>query len=84
MCLLIADKLKPLDVSVNKPLKDEMEQRFQTWYAKEVQKQITSGIAIPDVKIDTRTSTLKPKSANWLIGALDCLAHKPEIVINGF
>ena len=78
------DKLQPLDLSVNKPLKDEMKQRFQSWYAKKVQKQLASGIAIQDVKIDTRTSTLKPKSANWLMASLNSLAQKPEIVINGF
>ena len=44
-----------------------MKQRFQAWYAKEVQKQIASGTAIPNVKIDTYASILKPKSANWLI-----------------
>ena len=78
------DKLQPLDLSVNKPLKDEMKQHFQSWYAEEVQKQLANGTAIQDVKIDTRTSVLKPKSANWLIGSLDSLYQKPEIVINGF
>ena len=78
------DKLQPLDLSVNKPFKDEMKKRFQEWYAEEVQKQLTSGTAISDVKIDTRTSILKPKSANWLIETLDTLSQKPEIVINGF
>ena len=47
------DNLQPLNLSVNKPLKDEMKQRFQAWYEQEVQKQIASGTAIPDVKIDT-------------------------------
>ena len=37
------DKLQPLDLSVNKPFKDEMKKRFQAWYAEEVQKQLTSG-----------------------------------------
>lgn len=77
------DKLQPLDLSVNKPFK-EMKKHFQAWYAEEVQKQLTSGTAISDVKIDTRTSILKPKSANWLIGTLDTLSQKSEIVINGF
>ena len=78
------DKLQPLDLSVNKPFKDEMKKRFQAWYAEEVQKQLTSGTTISDVKIDTYTSIPKPKSANWLIGTLDTLSQKPEIVINGF
>ena len=61
-----------------------MKKRFQAWYAEEVQNQLTSGTAISDVKIDTRSSIMKPKSANWLIGTLDTLSQKPEIVINGF
>ena len=70
MCLLIALTSCNPNLSVNKPLKNEMKQRFQSRYAEEVRKEITNGTAIPDVKIDTRTSILKPKSANWLIGAL--------------
>ena len=30
------DKLQPLDVAVNKPIKDEIRSRFQSWYASEV------------------------------------------------
>ena len=70
-------KLQPLDLSVNKPLKEETKQHSQARYAEQFQKQITSGTVIPDVKIDTHTSILKPKS--WLIGALDSLSQKPEI-----
>ena len=33
------DKGQPFDLSVNKPLKDEMKQYFQCWYAEEIQKQ---------------------------------------------
>ena len=47
------DKLQPLDLSVNKHFKDEMKKRFQEWYEEEVQKQLTSGTAISDVKNDT-------------------------------
>ena len=30
------DKLQPIDVSVNKPIKDIMRSKFQTWYASKV------------------------------------------------
>ena len=30
------DKLQPLDIAINKPLKDELKQNFQSWYAEEV------------------------------------------------
>ena len=36
------DKLQPLDLSVNKPLKDEMKKYFQAWYAEEVKKQLVT------------------------------------------
>ena len=79
-----ADKLQSLDISVNKPPKDEMKQHFHSWYADEVQKQLESGVAIQDVKINSRTSTLKPKSANWLMGSLASLLQKPRIILKGF
>ena len=60
-----------------------MKKHFQAWYAEEVEKQLVGGTDIKDVKVDTRTSILKPKSANWLIGALESLSKKPEIVLNG-
>ena len=31
------DKLQPIDLSINKPLKDAMKRKFQIWYAKEMQ-----------------------------------------------
>ena len=61
------DNLQTLDISVNKPLKDEMKKRFQAWYAEEVEKQLVGGTDIKAVKVDTCKSILKPKSANWLI-----------------
>ena len=30
------DKLQPMDLAINKPLKDAMKRKFQTWYAKEM------------------------------------------------
>ena len=27
------DKLQPVDLSINKPMKDHMKQKFQQWYA---------------------------------------------------
>ena len=32
------DKLQPLDISVNKPMKDHLKNKFQQWYAQEVTK----------------------------------------------
>jgi hypothetical protein len=52
------DRLQPLDVSVNKPAKTFLRDRFQEWYAHQVCKQLERG----DQKqmIDVRSSVMKP------------------------
>lgn len=37
------DRLQPLDVVVNKPVKDFLKGRFQEWYANQVQQQLADG-----------------------------------------
>lgn len=78
------DKLQPLDVSMNKPVKDEMKKRFQEWYAEEVRKQLMEGVAVDDVRVDLAAAVIKAKSANWLISSWQALQKRPEIAINGF
>ena len=45
------DRLQPLDVSVNKPIKDDLKKSFHSWYANEVQKQLKS-VPVHEVKVD--------------------------------
>ena len=48
------DKLQSMDLAINKPLKDAMKRKFQTWYAKEMLQQLSSNISLKIVKIDFR------------------------------
>ena len=77
------DKLQPLDVSLNKPVKDEMKKRFQMWYAEEVNKQLKEGVPISQVKIEMPSSVMKNLSANWIMSTFDTLKTRPELAING-
>ena len=45
------DKLQPMDVSINKPLTDEMRKRFQAWYAESVRKQLEKGTPLEEIKL---------------------------------
>ena len=45
------DKLQPLDISINKPMKDHSKAKFQQWYANEVSKQLET-IPVNQVKVD--------------------------------
>ena len=78
------DKLLPMDLAINKPLKDAMKKKFQTWYAKEMQQQLGTNTSLNNVKIDFRMSVIKPKSASWLMSSVEEIRSRPLLAINGF
>ena len=73
------DGLQPMDLSVNKPAKDFLQNKFQTWYSKQVCSQFQG-----KSPIDTRTSVVKPFGAEWMIALFSYFQGRPEIIINGF
>ena len=77
------DKLQPLDISINKPMKDELRRRFQTWYADEVSKQLKT-VSIHEVRFDTSAAVIKSKSLGWFVSAWQSLSSRPTLAINGF
>jgi len=60
------DKLKPFDVAINKPMKDHLRDNFQSWYAKEVSKQLKVS-SDKSVKADVNLGVVKIPSAKWII-----------------
>ena len=78
------DKLQPMDLAINKPLKDAMKRKFQTWYAKEMQQQLITNTSLNNVKIDFRMSIIKPKSASWLMSSVEEIRSRLLLAINGF
>ena len=78
------DKLQPLDVSLNKPVKHEMRKQFQMWYAEQVQQKIEDGVPINEIKIAMPASLMKNLSAKWMMKTWDVLKCRPELATNGF
>jgi len=76
-----ADKLQPLDLSVNKSAKDFMKSKFQEWYSIIIEKQLEDGI---EEEVDMRLSIMKPLSAKWMIELYHYFVSRPDIIINGF
>ena len=53
------NKLQPLDISINKRMKDALKDQFQMLHAQEVQNQLQGGSQLEDeVKIDTSMTTI--------------------------
>ena len=77
------DKLQPMDIVINKPVKDEMKKKFQYWYAAEVQKQLKE-VPLGEVKVDMAAATIKTKNTNWIISAWQALVERPEVAVSGF
>ena len=76
------DQLQPLDVSVNKPAKEFLRQKFHTWYAQIVRAQLEG--KAPRELVDLRMSVVKPWGAQWMTELYDYLKTKPDIIKNGF
>ena len=77
------DKFQPLDIAINKPLKDELKWSFQSWYAEEVRKQLEE-VSISRVNIDVGLTVIKNLNANWIISAWQSIQHRPQLTIYGF
>ena len=77
------DKLQPIDISINKPIKDKLRCKFRDWYASEVEKQLKS-VKVDEVKIEMTTAAMKVKCAQWMISAMQAIQKHPEIAVNGF
>ena len=77
------DKLQPIDLSISKPVKDQMRGKFQEWYASEVQKQLKS-VPLDKVKVDLTAAVAKTNCARWIKSTIESIQKRPEVTINGF
>ena len=76
------DRLQPMDLSVNKAVKDFLRKKFQQWYSSEVESLFRkNGRFTP---VDLHMSKLKPVGAEWLVEAHRYLMDNPSLATNGF
>ena len=75
------DRLQPLDLSVNKAVKDFLHGQFREWYAKQVCTQFEEG---ENKMVDLKLSILKPLGAEWISLMHKHIQNNPTIVRNGF
>jgi len=74
------DWLQPLDVSVNKPAKEFLREKFQDWYASQIIDQFDKDMQ----QVDMRLSIMKPLGARWLIDLYNQICANPTFIVNRF
>ena len=75
------NKLQPMDLSVNKTLKDFMKEAFNEWYSSVVYETLEAENPTP---ADLQMAVMKPLGAQWLLKAYRHLMVNKEIIQNGF
>jgi len=64
-------------------MKDRLRANFQSWYAKEVSKQLKTS-SVKEVKVDVSLGVVKIPSAKWIMEAWKEMESNPNIAVNGF
>ena len=88
----LADRLQPLDVSINEAVKDFMRKKFSTWYSEQLCSKIKSSnpteqfkdLILSQSTVDLSLSSLKPLGAQLLMSMFDYFTANQDIIKNGF
>ena len=80
----LTNKFQPLDLTVNKPAKSFMRNKFNTWFSEEVAKQLRKGKSPADVKVSLKLLDIKDLHAGWIEETYRYLKDHPEFILKGF
>ena len=78
------DRLQPMDLSVNKVVKDHLRDKFQEWYASQVTSAIISSGSNEIEPIKYPLPLMRELGAEWLMSMFEHIRDNPHIVANGF
>ena len=80
----LTNKFQPLDITVNKPAKSFIKDKYNMWYTEQVAKQLNEGKAPADVEVSLNLSEIKPLHAKWIYEMYEYLRGRSDLVSNGF
>ena len=79
----LTNKFQLLDITVNKPAKSFIKDKYNMWYTEQVAKQL-EGKAPADVEVSLNLSEIKPLHAKWIYEMYEYLWGRSDLVLNGF
>ena len=78
----LTNKFQPLDITVNKPAKSFIKDKYNMWYTEQVAKQLNEGKAPADVEVSLNLSEIKPLHAKWIYEMYEYLRGCSDLVLN--
>ena len=75
---------QPLDLTVNKFVKDLMKGKFSTWLSRQISLGLENGVELDDIEVHYCLSVLKPLYVKWLVESYNHMSidEGKEIVAN--
>ena len=78
------DRLQPMDLSVNKVVKNHLREKFESWYADQVTSAIVSSGNDEIQPIKYPLPLMRELGAKWLMRMHEYIKDNPEVIVNGF
>ena len=69
-----------MNISVNQAIKKFISNKFNTWYADRVSKELSNGMPPGDVKVSPKLSDLKPLHAKWIMDTFNHLRKQNDSI----
>ena len=69
----LTNKFQPLDISVKKAGKSFISDKYNSWLANEVSKQLRAQKAAADVKVSLKLSVIRSLHAKWIVDLYNTL-----------
>ena len=82
--LNLTNKFQSLDISVNSVAKTYVSEKYNTWIANRISKQLEKSIAPTDVKVALLLSVIKPLHVKWIADLCHHLKADKGMIVNGF
>ena len=78
------DRLQPLDISLNKAVKDILRREFQVWYSEKLSIQLDDELEGDPIDVSLTSAAMKTEGAKWLVRMFEYVQQNPSLVVNGF
>ena len=82
-----SDWLLPMELSINKPVKEFLWQKFQEWYSTQIVEQLDKEEDIKAAElqpVDLCLPVMKELGTQWLVEAAVYITQNPQFIVNEF